>query len=67
MPADCGRSLDAEKQFLNQLGTGKWSGSTRKSREDLLITYIKITPQRKELWVPKAVKHAKALLALEMK
>ncbi len=57
--------LEAEKHFLNHLGTGKWSGAVRLSKKALLTKYIEITPFRKEVWAKGAVAHAKALLALE--
>ena len=51
-----------EKDYLDKLGTGKWSRNVLSPRKWLLLQYINTIGYRSEPWVPKARKYARELL-----
>lgn len=57
--------LKQEVEYLDELGTGKWSNVTM-SRENLLRSYLATVIHRTEPWVKKAYEAAANMLIREM-
>lgn len=55
-------SLDAEKDFIDNLSLHRRTGRTRMSLRQLLENYIEATAKRGEVWVPAALKYAQQRL-----
>ncbi len=56
-------SLDAEKDFIDGLGTHRRVGRSYTRPRDLLKNYIEATAQRGEVWVPAALEYARERLS----
>ncbi len=65
MPSNYSWNLSDEMQYLNYLGTGKWSRVTKMNRINLLKSYLRTIHYRTEDWVPEAYAYAEKLLQEE--